>query len=79
MKYIHVRKKMKENLKRLPETWQLKFKRMYSRVLDNGSIDMSNTIDEVIDMMPDNKVKWANTQINNSIKSWKLKLFNKLI
>ena len=55
------REEIKDGLKQLPEKWQLMFKRMYSH--NNLELD----IDSVVDNMPDDKLDWALTQVENSL------------
>lgn len=59
------REEIKQGLKQLPESWQLMFKRMYSH--DNLDCD----IEIVVDNMPDEKLDWALTQVENSLSKLK--------
>ena len=54
------RKQIKAGLVLLPEGWQNKFKLMY------GKIDM--TVDDVVNKMPDTKLDWALSQVENSLR-----------
>lgn len=56
------RQQIKEGLKQLPDSWQTIFKRMYSH--DNLDCD----IETVVDNMPDGKLDWALSQVENSLK-----------
>ena len=56
-----------EGLNELPDDWQLKFKRMYSH--DNLDAPMK----DVVDNMPHEKLDWALTQVQNSLKAKELK------
>ena len=56
------RQQIKEGLKQLPDSWQTIFKRMYSH--DNLDCD----IETVVDNMPDEKLDWALSQVENSLK-----------
>ena len=62
---IFAREKIKEGLGWLPVEWQRKFKLMY--VPRNISIDTMD-INDVVDKMPADKLDWALTQVENSIK-----------
>jgi len=63
-----------ENLAKLPDSWQRLFKLMYGT--DNGKrsveeveiMDMSDVIAEI----PSEKLDWAMTQVDNSLKKQKL-------
>lgn len=59
------REEIKQGLKQLPESWQLMFKSMYSH--ENINLD----IDAVVDNMPDEKIDWALTQVENSLSKLK--------
>lgn len=56
------RKQIKEGLSKLPEEWQIKFKRMYA----HGHLDKD--INKVVDDMPEGKLDWALSQVDNSLK-----------
>ena len=56
-----MRSEIKAGLKELPEGWQLLFKRMYSHQ------NLEKPIDKVVDDMPEEKLNWALTQVQNSI------------
>ena len=53
---------IKEGLKQLPDNWQMMFKRMYS----HNNLDCD--IVTVVDNMPDEKLDWALSQVENSLK-----------
>lgn len=53
---------LKTNLLKLPSGWQMKFKRMYS------SDDLDADIDDVVDVIPEDKLDWAMEQVQNSIE-----------
>jgi len=55
---------LKVGLSKLPETWQYKFKQMYS----HGNLDAN--INDVVDNMPEEKLDWAMQQVNTSIKKF---------
>ncbi len=56
------RQQIKEGLKQLPDNWQMMFKRMYS----HNNLDCD--IVTVVDNMPDEKLDWALSQVENSLK-----------
>lgn len=56
------RQSIKDGLKKLPEGWQNRFKQMYA----NGKI--SDDINTVVDNMPEEKLDWALSQVEESIK-----------
>lgn len=60
-----IRKEIKVGLHQLPETCQSLFVKMYSHD------DLSRTIDEVVDRMPEGKLDWALSQVENSLKEQK--------
>jgi hypothetical protein len=55
------RNKLKTGLRQLPESNQLIFKRMYS----HNNLDAE--IDNVVDLMPDEKLDWAMEQVRRSL------------
>lgn len=55
------RDSIKMGLKQLPERAQLLFKRMYS----HNNLDLD--IEKVVDNMPDEKLDWALSQVENSL------------
>lgn len=57
-----VRNQLKSGLAKLPENWLFTFKRMYSH--DN----LEATIDEIVDNLQEDKLDWALTQVENSLK-----------
>ena len=57
----YARGKIKEGLSKLSEGHQIKFKRMYSHK------NLKLPIDKVVDNMPDTKLNWALTQVQNSL------------
>ena len=60
------RNQIKAGLKQLPENWQLTFKRMYA----HKNIDWD--IEKVVDNMPDEKLDWALSQVENSLLKLKI-------
>ena len=56
------RTSLKEGLAKLPEDWQLLFKRMYS----HKNVELP--IDVVVDRMPEEKLDWAMQQVQKSIQ-----------
>ena len=56
-----IRSTLKEGLAKCPEEWQMTFKRMYSHK------DLDKPIDKVVDDMPDHRLDWAMTQVQNSL------------
>ena len=57
----YARSEIKAGLAQLPESHGFLFKRMYA----NGDLDMD--INTVVDIMPEEKLDWAMTQVNNSL------------
>jgi septation ring formation regulator EzrA len=53
---------LKENLPKLPESWQHRFRQMYSP--DDLQMDMQ----DVVDCMPTGKLDWAMQQVSNSFE-----------
>lgn len=53
---------LKENLPKLPEEWQMTFKRMYS--MD----EMEKPINEVIDSIPLFNLDWSVQQVKKSLE-----------
>ena len=58
----YARKKIKEGLSELSEGHQVVFKRLYSHE------NLELPIDEVVDNVPEEKLSWALTQVQNSLK-----------
>lgn len=56
------KQQIKEGLKQLPDSWQMMFKRMYA----HNSFDCD--IETVVNNMPDEKLDWALSQVENSLK-----------
>ena len=56
------KKEILTGLLSLPKNWQTTFKRMYS----HGNL--SKSIEDTINDMPEDKLDWALTQVTNSIK-----------
>ena len=56
------RQTLKDGLSKLPEEWQLLFKRLYAHNHLNWSID------KIVDKMDTTKLDWAMTQVENSLK-----------
>jgi hypothetical protein len=59
----YARETLKEGLAKLPEEWQMVFKRIYS----HDHLDWS--IEKVVDNMEVEKLDWAMTQVSNSVKN----------
>lgn len=57
-----MRNQIKNGLKQLPDSWKELFKRMYSHK------DLSKDINKVVDDMPIEKLDWALSQVENSMK-----------
>jgi len=55
------RSTLKDGLIKLPENWQRMFKRMYS------PDDLSANIEDVVDMVPEDKLDWAMQQVQRSL------------
>ena len=55
------KKEILEGLEKLPEDCQMKFKRMYSHS------NLNKELKDIINDMPEDKLDWALTQVNNSI------------
>jgi len=55
------RRELKDGLAKLPESNQLRFKRMYSHK------DLDKPIDDVVDSMDYDKLDWAMQQVQRSI------------
>jgi len=60
------RMEIKEGLAQLPENWQTMFKRMYF------PDDINLPIDEVVDLVPEEKLDWAMQQISRSLEKIKV-------
>ena len=58
----YARKKIKEGLSELSEGHQVVFKRLYSHE------NLELPIDEVVDNVPEEKLSWALTQVQNSLE-----------
>lgn len=56
------REKILEGLAKLPDDWQHTFRRMYSHK------DLTRPIDQVVACIAPDKLDWALTQVENSIK-----------
>lgn len=63
-----IRQQIKDGLKQLPDSWQTKFKRMYSQ----NNLDWD--IETVVDNMPNEKLDWALSQVENSLKRFITKI-----
>jgi hypothetical protein len=66
----YARRSLKDGLAQLPETWHQKFKLMYARDGGRRSVEesLAMPINEVVDMMPEDKLGWAMSQVENSLK-----------
>ena len=66
----YAREQLKLGLAQLPGTWHRKFKLMYGR--DNGKRSVEQVvalqINDVVDIMPEDKLDWAMEQVENSIQ-----------
>lgn len=60
-----MREQIKKGLDKLEDKHRLFFKRMYSQAI------MSKSINDIIDNMPEQKLDWALTQIENTLKEEK--------
>jgi len=58
----YARQEIKKGLSQLSESHALRFKRMYSHN------DLDKLIKTIVDDMPEEKLDWALTQVQNSIK-----------
>ena len=58
----YAREKIKEGLSKLSEGHQAVFKRLYSHE------NLELPIDKIVDNMPEGKLDWALTQVQNSLK-----------
>ena len=56
------RQSLKDGLVKLPENWQMMFKRMYS------PNNLETDLNDVIDNIPDDKLDWAMQQVQKSIE-----------
>ena len=56
------REELKKGLSKLPESWQLRFKQMYSHKNLNADIN------DVVDNMPEDKLDWAMQQVERSLE-----------
>ena len=61
------RQQIIDGLKQLPESWVKMFNRMYN------SKNLDAPIEETVELMPDEKLDWALSQVENSIKKSQLK------
>lgn len=57
----YARQQILEGLQQLPEAWQLTFKRMYSH------LDLDKSLENVVADMPADKLDWAMQQVVNSL------------
>ncbi len=60
-----IREEIKKGLSQLEDTHRLRFNRMYS--YDN----LERPVNDVVDSMPEEKLNWALTQVENSLKKEK--------
>lgn len=58
------KEELKKGLAQLPEGWQRRFKQMYS----HNNLDAD--INSVVDAMPEDKLDWAMSQVENSLKKY---------
>ncbi len=59
------RAELKSGLAQLPDGWKMNFKRMYG----DGDLDLE--LDDIVDGIPEEKLDWAMSQVQNSIKKLK--------
>lgn len=66
----YARSQILNGLQKLPDGWQERFKLMYGRNGGKRSVEDTKamTIEEVVQEMPDDKLDWALSQIENSLK-----------
>lgn len=66
----YARKTLKEGLSNLPEEWQTTFKLMYARNKGLRSVEDATAmkIDDVVDKMSADKLDWAMSQVENSLR-----------
>jgi hypothetical protein len=66
------RQTLKEKLPQLPEEWQNLFKKLYAdhtgKKINSYEHALSIPIEDIIDHMPEEKLDWAMTQVDNSFK-----------
>lgn len=65
-----VKSQILDGLQKLPDGWQEKFKLMYGRNGGKRSVEDTKAmkIEEVVDEIPGEKLDWALSQIENSLK-----------
>lgn len=65
----YAREALKSGLTKLPVDWQRMFKLMYGRANGKRSVEDAEalTIEAVVSEIPDTKLDWAMTQVQNSI------------
>ena len=70
----YARSQILNGLQKLPDSWQERFKLMYGRNGGKRSVEDTKamTIEEVVQEMPDEKLDWALSQIENSLKKLNL-------
>ena len=61
------RRKIIEGIRQLPESWQFKFKQMYSHQ------DLDAPIETVVEKMAPERLDWALTQVENSLRKYRAK------
>jgi hypothetical protein len=62
------RQEILEKLQTLPESYQRMFLRMYNYSVSSESNNPADYISETVSNLPTDKLDWALTQIENSIK-----------
>lgn len=64
---IFARDTLKFSLQKLPEGWQNKFKLMYG-CQHSAEVALSIPIEAVVDGIPSDKLDWALSQVENSLR-----------
>ena len=64
------REQLKDGLKKLPLDWQNTFKLMHGRAGGERSVEQARSmpIEDVVDEMVEDRLDWALTQVENSLK-----------
>lgn len=82
MKYKKLRDELKLKLSQLPPEYHVTFKLLYGRLDGQRSVEDAKAmpVDAVVDEIPDErkKLKWALTQVTNTFKYRKAKLYKLL-
>lgn len=66
------RKYLKDNLAKLPKSWHETFILMYGRDNERRSVEEAKALDinDVVDNMPTDKLDWAMSQVENSLRKF---------